>query len=70
MSLFRIIESAGGCIVIDGVRIDTLGLLDLRSRITILPQVKAFFLFLAESCSDCVSTIPCTDIENLLYFIR
>ena len=40
LSLFRIIESAGGCIVVDGVSIGKLGLHDLRSKITILPQVK------------------------------
>lgn len=39
LSLFRIIESAGGCISIDGIDISTLGLHTLRSRITIIPQV-------------------------------
>jgi ABC-type multidrug transport system fused ATPase/permease subunit len=39
LALFRIIEAAGGSIVIDGVNIASMGLQDLRSRITILPQV-------------------------------
>ena len=39
LALFRIIEAAGGSIVIDGVEISKLGLHDVRSRITILPQV-------------------------------
>ena len=39
LSLFRIIEAAGGSIHIDGVCIAKLGLHDLRSKITILPQV-------------------------------
>ena len=39
LSLFRIIEAAGGSIVIDGQNIGELGLHDLRSKITILPQV-------------------------------
>lgn len=39
LALFRIIEAAGGAIVIDGVNIGELGLQDVRSRITILPQV-------------------------------
>ena len=40
LSLFRIIEAAGGSIVIDGQNIGELGLHDLRSKITILPQVS------------------------------
>lgn len=40
LSLFRIIEAVGGRILIDGVDIASLGLLDLRSRLTIIPQVN------------------------------
>ena len=40
VALFRIIESAQGSILIDGVDISTYGLRDLRSHITIIPQVK------------------------------
>ncbi|KAJ8311646.1 hypothetical protein KUTeg_011001 [Tegillarca granosa] len=43
LSLFRLIEGAGGNIYIDGVRISDLGLHDLRSRITILPQEPVIF---------------------------
>ena len=39
MALFRVVESAGGHIVIDGVKIADIGLHDLRSRLTIIPQV-------------------------------
>ena len=39
LALFRIIESAGGSIFIDNVNIAVFGLDDLRSRITIIPQV-------------------------------
>lgn len=39
LSLFRLIEPAGGAIIIDGQNITDLGLHDLRSRLTILPQV-------------------------------
>ena len=39
LALFRILERAGGKIVIDGVDIATIGLRDLRSRLTIIPQV-------------------------------
>lgn len=39
VALFRLIESAGGQIVIDGQRISDIGLHDLRGKLTILPQV-------------------------------
>ena len=39
VSLFRLIEGAGGNIIIDGQKISELGLHDLRSKLTILPQV-------------------------------
>ena len=38
LALFRIIESAGGEIVIDDKKIKNLGLHDVRSRLTIIPQ--------------------------------
>lgn len=40
LGLFRIIERAEGHIFIDGVDIAQLGLHELRSRITIIPQVR------------------------------
>ena len=40
LGLFRIIEAAGGRILIDGEDIASLGLQDLRSRLTIIPQVR------------------------------
>ncbi|KAM3862958.1 ATP-binding cassette sub-family C member 2 [Diretmus argenteus] len=41
--LFRIIEAADGRILIDGTDISTLGLHDLRSRLTIIPQDPVLF---------------------------
>ncbi|KAH8413308.1 hypothetical protein KR009_009966 [Drosophila setifemur] len=41
--IFRIIESAGGHIAIDGVDIATMGLHMLRSRLTIIPQDPVLF---------------------------
>ena len=38
LALFRIIEPAEGSIVIDDIDITDLGLHDLRSKITIIPQ--------------------------------
>ncbi|XP_037050766.1 multidrug resistance-associated protein 1-like isoform X2 [Bradysia coprophila] len=43
LALFRIIEGAGGSIVIDGHDISKLGLQDLRSRLTIIPQDPVLF---------------------------
>jgi ABC-type multidrug transport system fused ATPase/permease subunit len=40
LALFRMIEPADGKIVIDGVDIRQIGLHDLRSNITIIPQVR------------------------------
>ncbi|ELU04115.1 hypothetical protein CAPTEDRAFT_1666 [Capitella teleta] len=43
LSLFRIIEAAAGSIRIDDKDIGSLGLLDLRSRLTIIPQDPVIF---------------------------
>ena len=37
--MFRIVEGAGGAILVDNINIAVFGLDDLRSRITIIPQV-------------------------------
>ncbi|XP_067661101.1 multidrug resistance-associated protein 1-like [Haliotis asinina] len=43
LALFRILEAAGGSIVIDGINIADIGLYDVRSRLTILPQDPVLF---------------------------
>jgi len=43
LALFRIIEAAGGSIILDGIPIGSLGLHQLRSKITILPQDPVLF---------------------------
>ncbi|BFZ19578.1 hypothetical protein BsWGS_22617 [Bradybaena similaris] len=43
VALFRIIEAAGGKIVIDGEDVSAMGLHDLRSKLTILPQEPVIF---------------------------
>lgn len=43
LALFRIIESSGGSILIDGQDISKLGLHALRSRLTIIPQDPVLF---------------------------
>lgn len=43
LALFRMIEAAKGCIVIDDIDISKIGLYDLRSKITIIPQEAVLF---------------------------
>lgn len=43
LALFRIIEPAGGKIMIDGIDIHGIGLHSLRSRLTIIPQDPVLF---------------------------
>jgi len=45
LGLFRIIEPMQGKIVIDGIDIATIGLHDLRSKLTIIPQVFRLSLY-------------------------
>lgn len=65
LSLFRLIECAGGEITIDGVRISDLGLHELRSKITILPQVSISNVLSVTRSFECRSEGK----ENFRYFI-
>lgn len=43
LALFRLIEAVDGMIVVDGVDLGSIGLYDLRSRLTIIPQDPFLF---------------------------
>jgi len=43
LGIFRLVEPAAGAIDIDDQDISKLGLFDLRSKLTILPQVRYMF---------------------------
>lgn len=43
LALFRMLEAAEGCIMIDGIDISKIGLHDLRSRLAIIPQDPIMF---------------------------
>ena len=56
LALFRIIEAAGGSIFIDGEDIAQMGLHDLRSKLTIIPQVN--------------TKCPYSSHRNIYYILR
>lgn len=43
LALYRIVELSGGSIILDGIDISTLGLRDLRTKISIIPQDPLLF---------------------------
>lgn len=42
-SFFRFVEPTSGKIVLDGIDVTTIGIKDLRSKITIIPQDPVLF---------------------------
>ena len=43
MTLFRMVEPCGGAVIIDGVDTSKVGLTDLRSRLSLVPQDPVIF---------------------------
>ncbi|ORY24672.1 hypothetical protein BCR39DRAFT_546075 [Naematelia encephala] len=66
LALFRILEAAGGKISIDGVDISTIGLLDLRNIISIIPQDPQLFEGSLRSNVDPTSQASDADIWQAL----
>ncbi|CAG8459975.1 16431_t:CDS:10 [Acaulospora morrowiae] len=67
LSLFRFIEPSGGHISIDGIDISSIGVEDLRSRITIIPQDPILFSGTIRSNLDAFSQY---DDHELLESLR
>lgn len=57
VTLFRLVELAAGSIVIDGIDIASLGLADVRSKISIIPQDPVSLLFRFLSCTTLTNTL-------------
>lgn len=66
LSLFRIIEACGGSIEIDGTDISKVGLHNLRSKLTIIPQV--YILIFLSLCL--VLYKKCRHCRKMLRFIQ
>uniref|UniRef100_A0A3Q4HJW0 ABC-type glutathione-S-conjugate transporter n=1 Tax=Neolamprologus brichardi TaxID=32507 RepID=A0A3Q4HJW0_NEOBR len=55
LCLFRLLEAAGGEITIDNVKISEIGLHDLRSKLTIIPQVRLALHLTSDTHHQCWS---------------
>lgn len=72
LALFRVIEADKGLIVIDNVSINKLGLHTLRSKLTILPQVKKIFVLFKCTIvrATCLlSSLALHYLSCVLYFV-
>ena len=68
LALFRIIEAATGSIKIDNVPISSYGLSDVRSRLTIIPQVCICVLHTARSLVFLLTALYFHNRNKHIYF--
>lgn len=68
LGLFRIVEAVGGRILIDGLDIAAMGLHQLRSRITIIPQDPVLFSGTLRMNLDPFETFSDEDIWRALEY--
>ncbi|WVQ79183.1 hypothetical protein IAT38_001279 [Cryptococcus sp. DSM 104549] len=66
LSFFRFVEATAGKIVIDGIDISTIGLTDLRSRVTIIPQDPTILSGTLRSTLDVFDEYDDVDIYGAL----
>ena len=69
ISLFRLVEPAGGKIIVDGIDISTIGLHDLRSRFGIIPQDPTLFNGTVRYNSDPLSQHSDQEIWEVLLWL-
>ena len=66
LAMYRIIEAAAGSIHIDGLQISDMGLHDLRSKLTIIPQVYLALLMITfETKKAAYAKLELVDIVKL-----
>ncbi|CAI2178694.1 732_t:CDS:10 [Funneliformis geosporum] len=70
LSLFRFIEPSDGKIIIDGIDISTIGIEDLRSRLTIIPQDPILFTGTIRSNLDTFSQYEDHELYESLRRVR
>ncbi|KAI8353036.1 P-loop containing nucleoside triphosphate hydrolase protein [Mortierella sp. GBAus27b] len=66
LSLFRIIEAVEGQIFVDGIDISTIGLYDVRSRFSIIPQDPVLFIGTIRFNLDPLGVIPDQELWQAL----